>query len=597
MAIFLAVADPDAARREAVLTKFAGADQPWSELAATIEQCGHLGVAWAASKNAPVSVERTPDTLGLLIGDALVEETRLTGSDLLARWAGDEMMPPLDGLHIGLRGTAHGELLVGADLLGLLPVHYWTDGRVVLVGSSVDSFRHHPSFRETLDLEGLAGLLLLGHAFGGRSLARGVRRLGAGHLLRSSLATGPREIPQYRVTPNASLYDLPFSAQCDLAFQALDRAVRRHASHAATAMLLSGGRDSRMLAGLLARNGKHVQAITLGRADDIESRCAVGVARALHFRQQQVDILPAEYPAAAERMARWEHVESGFHYCDPWALPPRLGGAPGPLVSGLVMDAILGGSHIAWAHEPRTGALGFEPFFARANRLAFSPAAIEQLLADPRGRDVVWSVLGEIRTAFEGLADTPARRAWCFDLYHRQRFYVGRAAWAWSFGAWPVLPAVDRGLLETCAGLPAASLADRRLQDAILCEELPALAELPLDRNGFDSSPLQPRLRSLAVDHLRRRARRLGLLPAPTLERDWDRLYFYRAFAIQSRGWATVRNHAEPHRERLYSVLGAEPLRRALPAPDVPIATDDMILDSARSKLLLGLILWAREHL
>jgi asparagine synthase (glutamine-hydrolysing) len=362
-------------------------------------------------------------------------------------------------------------------------------------------------------------------------------------------------------------------------------------------MLLSGGRDSRMLAGLLARHGRRAHAITLGRPDDIESRCAAGVARALRFPQEQVDIAPAEYPAAADRMARWEHVESGFHYCDPWALPGRMGPAPGALVSGLVMDAILGGSHIAWAHEPRTGALGFEPFFARANRLAFAPAAVEALLADGRGRDVVGSVLGEIRSTFEGLADSPARRAWCFDLYHRQRFYVGRAAWAWSFGAWPILPAVDRELLETCAALPAASLADRRLQDAILGEELPALAELPLDRNGFDSSPLRPRLRDLVLDHVRRRVRSLGLLRAPTLERDWERLYFFRTFAIQSRGWSTVRAHAEPHRERLHSVLAAAPLGRALPGPDAVIATDDMILDSARPKLLLGLILWARDHL
>jgi hypothetical protein len=355
-----------------------------------------------------------------------------------------------------------------------------------------------------------------------------------------------------------------------------------------------------MLAGLLAHHGRQAQAITLGRPDDIESRCAVSVARALRFPHEQVDIGPEEYPAAADRMARWEHVEPGFHYCDPWVLPQRLGAgvarAPG-LVSGLVMDAILGGSHLAWAHDAATGALGFEPFFARANRLAFAPSVAAELLVDGRGPEVVGSVLAEIRATFEGLADTPSRRAWCFDLYHRQRFYVGRAAWAWSFGSWPVLPAVDRELLQVCGAMPAASLADRRLQDALLCEELPALAELPLDRNGFDTSPLRPRLRDIAMDHLRRRAGRLGWRRAPSLARDWERLYFFRTFAIQSRGWSSVRAHAEPYRERLHLVLHPAPLRRVLPAPGTTVATDDMIQDSARPKLLLGLALWARDHL
>jgi asparagine synthase (glutamine-hydrolysing) len=78
----------------------------------------------------------------------------------------------------------HG-LTLGADLIGMFPVYWWTGGEVLLAGSSPELFRLHPCFRSSIDLEGLTGILLTMNSVDGRTLLEGVRRLAPGHFLRA----------------------------------------------------------------------------------------------------------------------------------------------------------------------------------------------------------------------------------------------------------------------------------------------------------------------------------------------------------------------------------------------------------------------------
>jgi hypothetical protein len=215
------------------------------------------------------------------------------------------------------------------------------------------------------------------------------------------------------------------------------------------------------------------------------------------------------------------------------------------------------------------------------------------LVGHRHGSDAVEAVVDGIRSTFQGLGESDAQRAWTFDLLHRQRFFVARTAWPISFRSWPILPAVDQQLLDVCGAVPPAALAERRIQDAILREEFPVLAALPLDRNSFDRSPLQPRVRHVLTSHLKARALKRGLLRDLELQRDWAKLYYFRTFWVNAPGWTEVRRVAEPHRGRLQQILDRGPVDRYLPPPDRPVQTDDMIIDSSRAKLLLGLMIWA----
>ena len=104
-------------------------------------------------------------------------------------------------------------------------------------------------------------------------------------------------------------------------------------------------------------------------------------------------------------------------------------------------------------------------------------------------------VLAGRRVAYDAEGGNEAQKVWRFHLRNWPRLFVGSRAWPIAFSSWPVLPILDRQLLETAAGIPAASLGDRRAEAELVASRFPALAALRLDRNSFDFSPLRPRLR------------------------------------------------------------------------------------------------------
>ncbi|RMF38736.1 MAG: asparagine synthetase B family protein [Chloroflexi bacterium] len=602
MANFVIIVDPDTERRTRFVETIKPLLPPVDGLQTTTEATGDFCAVWASREDAPVS--RVADGAGAAViwGEAIPRESseRLDAARLRDLWREDPALhrpPPLEGFHAAVAYRPGSGVVVGADLLGLFPVYHYAAGEVLLVGSSPELFRHHPAFRAGLDLAGLVGILLTMHSFDGRTLLQGVRRLAAGHLLVWRPGSPPREVQQYAIPVSDRYAHLPFRAHVALLHQVLDEAVARHAPGSGRySLLLSGGLDSRMLAGYLRRNGVAPVALTLGLPTDIEMRCAIPVARTLGLDHRGVDIAFEQYPRCADLQARWEHLTNGFNDVMHWGIYPHLRGVAPRVITGYLMDAIVGGSHITWAYSPANNAMTFERFFDRINRWGIRPGVLQRLLRREVFGDLVQETIARIREVYQSYADRESQRAWCFDLHHRQRFHVGGGAWALSFGAWPVLPAVDHRVLETVGAMPAATLADRHAQQALLCRRFPRLARLPLDRNAYDTEPLRPRLRYLLVKGL---SRQLGLhrLRRVWERRNGERRYYYRIYDINGPGWVAVRRGAEPHRERVLHLFHPEVLAEVLPAPDQPLPCRDGIIDASGAKTLLGFLLWARDHL
>jgi asparagine synthase (glutamine-hydrolysing) len=142
---------------------------------------------------------------------------------------------------------------------------------VVIVSSSPESFRHHPLFRAEVDPLGLAALLLLHSPSQGETLHAGVNRLRAGHVLLADTGRGIREVVDWSPPQEPVLPDTPFAHHVQLLDQALEEAVARQTAPGIRhAVLLSGGRDSRMLAGYLRDLGHRPLAITVGEVPEPE---------------------------------------------------------------------------------------------------------------------------------------------------------------------------------------------------------------------------------------------------------------------------------------------------------------------------------------
>ncbi len=588
MANFIAVLDDDHERR----ARFEREVEPRLAIFDGLSRggcgAGSLRVLWAAGARAPVRCMTSEDSVAIIWGEAMDGATgrRLDAEQLDERWRAPDPCPePLDGYHAALT-YRDGQLTVGADILGLYPVYFADLGHVLLVGSSPELFRAHPRFDwRRVDRTALAAIMLTMHLVNGSALWRGIRRLASGHLLRRGRGGAVAEVEQYRVRPSRTLVDRPFSSHAAILSEQLRDTVRRHVSSGSRhGLLLSGGRDSRLLAGYLRERDVPVSALSLGLGRDLEIRCAKAVAKALGFEHHVREIDQGSYPDYALRQVTWEHGAQGFNTITGWGITPLVNDMPARMVNGYVGDSIIGGSHIHWARDRRTHAMSFETFFAQYNAYAIQPGTVRTLARKEVFKDAVDEAIDMVRTRYREYSDDEAGRAWCFDLYHRQRFHVGGELWRLSFAAWPVSPFVDRRLIDLCAGMPACSLAERRVEDAVLCKDFPRLAALPLERFSHDIMPLRPRVHHYIGDSIRRRLRWSA--------RGRERRRYHRIWDLNGPGWLAVRSEAEKFRGLACEWFDRTALDEVLPPPDVPIICDDQVIETSGLKTLLGLVLW-----
>jgi hypothetical protein len=78
---------------------------------------------------------------------------------------------------------------------------------------------------------------------------------------------------------------------------------------------------------------------------------------------------------------------------------------------------------------------------------------------------------------------------------------------------------------------------------------------------------------------------------------DRERRFYYRIFDFNSPGWQTIRRLAEPHRDKLDGLVDRDRLDDYLPPPGVELKVRNGIVDSSGRKMLVGLMLWARDHM
>jgi len=590
LANFVALVDPDPERSERFLRQVTPLASPVGGLVTGSCSAPPFAALWTATADAPISVESGAGA-AIVFGTAIRGEAgaRVTAAELRQLWHGGEggIPEPFDGFYAALAYDPHAGLLAGADIFGRFPVYYADAGDALLVGSSPELFRHHPSFRREFDPMGLVGILLTNGLVEGRTLWKGVRRLGAGSLLSARAGGAAREVLQYEMPLTDRHFGEPFARHVEVIAAALDRAVRRHVPrHPRPLMLLSGGLDSRTLAGFLDAQGISPLAITRGLRDDIEMRCATRVARHLRFEHLASESDPADDLGDARTRARWEHLASGFSGTGGWGSHRLLRTLGAAVVSGYSMDWIIGG------YAPTTPDLSFETFFGYQNRWGLRPALLQRLLRRERFGDAVRETMAAIERRYRSYSDLEFRRALCFALYHRQRFHIGGHAWSESFGAWPIVPAVDMGVLAVAGGMPASTLDERRLQIELVRTRFPDLARLPLDRNSYNMDPLLPSLAWRVRRRVMRRAARIARTLAPERPPRVERRRYYRQYDINGPGSRSIRAAAEPLRRLSDEYFDPAVFDELVPPAGARLEFKDGIVDPAGMRSLLGFLHW-----
>jgi asparagine synthase (glutamine-hydrolysing) len=581
MAGLVVVRDADPARRqravEAATRRLRDAGLPQ---VSTLER-DDVAAVWGTYAGAPVDRAAGEGWDAVLLGDAFDEghDRRVTAAELGRRWR-DGGPGAFDGHHVALV-VADGRVVVGTDLLGLHPVHHTVVGDVTLVATGTGLLRSHESFRPRLDPLGLATVLLADAPMGGRTVLSGVRRLAPGHAVVLGPEGRPEERPTYAVPVTTEHHGIPLGAAAALVHEELAGASRRHAAGPGRlGLMLSGGLDSRLLAGLFLRLAIPVAAVTFGLETDTEWRFAHRVAERVGVAHER---LPDDGSADNfERWLRWDALSA-----TPFLESLDVGARFDRVASGYTMDATVGGSHIDWCHDPATGAVGFTPFLARVNHAGVAIGDLRRLLRPERFGDAVDGAIEAVRADWDAGGDDDLARAWAFDLAHRQRFWVGARVPRQSFGAWPVLPHTDRRVLAAAGGLPLALLGDRQVEAQLCRASYPDLARIPLDRATHETAALVPRTPDLLREAVGRRVRatreRLGRPGRETR-------YFTRIFDIRGDNWAEVRRRVEPARAAAHELFVPEVLAELVPPAAAPWDRPSAYYDSNGAKMLLGVL-------
>ena len=511
MANFLLIVDPDRGRRAVMAAAAAKDIRIFPHLSAGAFDNDVLSVLWAVSPTAPVSQHSDRGNYCQLFGEPLDEQGRPCDAAAIAeRYAGDFAQPGLlNGFYASVFHDPRRGVRVEADVLGLFPVYYWHHGSVLLAGSSTELFRLHPLYSSQVNTQAIAALLLTSGLVGGETLEKGVHRLRPDHVLAFTAGRYAREMeppPIPRYIPPSGIDETVEEVE-----SIHDRFLRGSLARSRVpGIMLSGGLDSRLLAGFVTRLGHDPHCLTFGSPDDMDAQCATRVAETLGLRQTVDNIQPEAYPGYAENSVRWEQLSAGL-YAIPmgWNLaskPPEHG--IDRVVSGLTLDAVIGGPK----QVSKSQGQPYVPNSLGSAPLGFGPDELRRLIREPGLKrscdDVRQAVLDEyMRSDREDYL-----RTWRINLSCRNRFPVGACAWRYSFHAWPVLPALDRGLLKLAANLPHYVVADRWVQKSLLLRHFPRLAALELDRNYYDTRPLDASGGSMIFSWRRRLFKRAAML-------------------------------------------------------------------------------------
>ncbi|HMP73785.1 MAG TPA: asparagine synthase-related protein [Kiritimatiellia bacterium] len=577
MALLAAIYDPspqraretlDAIRKQPLPTRHPLVDHEWSH--------GPWQIFCRCASTTPVQQASTPRQTNFLCGKLLTPDLDPISLDDLPDQpvSGYGAVLSIDHTSSTLRATT--------DAFGIFPLYHVTGADWFMVTSIPWIARHHPSFTPEYDLDGLAAILRTMHTISGQTLWKHVKRLAPG--ARLTARTAPIEInesPPYTSLPATA----PPSDPEQAVIERLTRIMRAlELPHAPQAILLSGGMDSRLIAGLLhPAQPQPVIACTSGMDTDLEVQCARLVSQHLGFQQQVSESTPDELFEAMQWNARLELASNGMNTALSYAAGQRLP----PLrttFTGYGLDVFM--NKLSPATFPKN--CTNDHILDHYGRWGLSHSQCLALRPDPSFRDALLNLREKQTQILNAFPDsTIYGKAQAYEMRYRQRLHVGANAWRIGWSTWPVSPAYDAILIQTLLAIPETVRQNRSFQINLLRNHFPSLAKLPIDRNTFDTSPLLPRT---WFDDLKARLKRLPPARVNPIQ-STHQLRYIRTMDINQPLWIQLRERIEPLRPILHNLFEPSAVDRILPPPHVPIPMTAPIPESSSRKTLIALAL------
>jgi asparagine synthase (glutamine-hydrolysing) len=179
------------------------------------------------------------------------------------------------------------KLLLFRDRLGVKPLYYYYDGRLLLFGSELKALMAHPRFSKELNPDAVSLYLYLGFVPGPLSIFKNTRKVRPGCYVEFSAGGKPEERSYWSITDYQATGDdhrPERQVEEELTELLREACAYRMVSDVPVGVFLSGGVDSSLVAAVLKREaGENIRTFTVGFDDakSDESRFAKAVAEHL----------------------------------------------------------------------------------------------------------------------------------------------------------------------------------------------------------------------------------------------------------------------------------------------------------------------------
>lgn len=404
------------------------------------------------------------------------------------------------------------QLVLFNDRLGLHPLYYAEVSGRLLFGSGVRALLADPGLSRTVDVVALHQFLIHDHVLDGRTFLESVQLLPQASVL--TYRDGAVAIHPYWQLRYPEHYEpRPEEAYVEQLGHHLRQAIRRQRETARpSAMLLSGGLDSRLLLGLLCEEGGDVQTFTFGQPGCDDAVVAAEVAKACRTRHRFFELKADWLADMAEAAVRSTDGLGNIVNLHAMANVEAQSRHADVLYKGFLGDALLGFAVFRqmWGDYDDRARFEVHRGVHRANGvLNYEPADEPQLLTDAfraRAGDGAYQAYrdGMDRSGSRQLAN----QRLFFDLTQRVPRMTLNGVEVARTRAVVRLPFSDNDLVDFALTVPPGFLFERYLPKAALVSLFPGLARIPIASTG---RPLRScardviaQVRTLMAWHLRK---------------------------------------------------------------------------------------------
>lgn len=355
----------------------------------------------------------------------------------------------------------------------------------------------------TVDPAGLASMLNFGFHLGDLTLLRDVKCLPNARLILYRAAGDQLALDSYWTYPYAepAAWRESEAELGEALYTHLRQALKRRLRGANKILLpISGGLDSRAMAGLLAGSGfsGEVLAYSYGQGSSRDVRYGRAIAKTLGYRHVTIptpdDFITRHLEEAAWRFdAEWSaELNWGPRYSH---LHPSLGNTQGyRVLSGMFGDLILGEGAFVGEYRrlggdtPQSVERLLEVFF-KCNQ-EYCPQAVTRSLFQQADAEAAYAAIQAI--AYNTLQPFSAQRPFFAlnrsEFLHRQRRHTATVAQSVEYDRRVITPFLDRDVVDFATRIPYPLLCGKTLYKHMIRDHLPAVAAIPYGKTALPLS-------------------------------------------------------------------------------------------------------------